>query len=88
MPFHDITEVVEKKLGVPVINPVKASILMAESLVKMKLVHSKLAYPIPSKNNLLVIILLNNTYSCIIFFMSIVYLVPGNRQEVLTDLKN
>jgi len=49
MAFHDITEVVEKKLGVPVINPVKASILMAESLVKMKLVHSKLAYPTPAK---------------------------------------
>ena len=45
----DITEVVEKKLGVPVINPVKASILMAESLVKMKLAHSKLAYPTPAK---------------------------------------
>ena len=49
MAFHDITEVVEKKLGVPVINPVKASILMAESLVKMKLAHSKLAYPTPAK---------------------------------------
>ena len=44
-----VTEVVEKKLGVPVINPVKASILMAESLVKMKLAHSKLAYPTPAK---------------------------------------
>ena len=47
MAFHDITSILEKKLKVPVINPVKASLLMAESLVKMKISHSKLAYPTP-----------------------------------------
>ena len=35
------------KLKVPVINPVKASLLMAESIVKMNISHSKLAYPTP-----------------------------------------
>ena len=47
MAFHDITSILEQKLKVPVINPVKASLLMAESLVKMKISHSKLAYPTP-----------------------------------------
>jgi len=47
MAFHDITITLEKKLKVPVINPVKASLLMAESIVKMNISHSKLAYPTP-----------------------------------------
>jgi allantoin racemase len=47
MAFHDITSVIEEKINVPVINPVKASLLMAESLVKMKLSHSKKTYPTP-----------------------------------------
>ena len=47
MAFHDITSVIQKELKVPVINPVKASILMAESLVKMNISHSKIAYPNP-----------------------------------------
>ena len=37
----------QKKLKVPVISPVQASVLMAESLVKLKLSHSKIAYPKP-----------------------------------------
>ena len=48
MAFHNITEIIEKKLKVPVINPVKASLLMAESLVKMKISHSKKAFPTPA----------------------------------------
>tara|TARA_B110000438_G_C15724279_1_gene611238 strand:- start:424 stop:1170 length:747 start_codon:yes stop_codon:yes gene_type:complete len=47
MAFHDITSIIEEKIKVPVINPVKASLLMAESLVKMKLSHSKKTYPTP-----------------------------------------
>ena len=47
MAFHDITSIIEEKIKVPVINPVKASLIMAESLVKMKLSHSKKAYPTP-----------------------------------------
>ena len=47
MAFHDITGILEKKLKIPVINPVKASLLMAESIVKMKISHSKIAYPTP-----------------------------------------
>ena len=47
MAFHNITGILEKKLKVPVINPVKASLLMAESIVKMKLSHSKKTYPTP-----------------------------------------
>ncbi|MDC6448046.1 aspartate/glutamate racemase family protein [Alphaproteobacteria bacterium] len=47
MAFHDLTQTIEKKLKIPVINPVKASLLMAESIVKMRLSHSKLAFPTP-----------------------------------------
>ena len=47
MAFHDVTSTLENKLKVPVINPVKASLLMAESIVKMNISHSKLAYPTP-----------------------------------------
>ena len=47
MAFHDITGILEKKLKIPIINPVKASLLMAESIVKMKISHSKIAYPTP-----------------------------------------
>ena len=47
MAFHDVTSIIQKKLNVPVINPVKASILMAESLVKMNIAHSKISYPTP-----------------------------------------
>ena len=36
------------KLGVPVISPVQASVIMAESLVRLNLSHSKKAYPLPN----------------------------------------
>ena len=48
MAFHDITLIIEEKIKVPVINPVKASLMMAESLVKMQLSHSKKTYPTPT----------------------------------------
>jgi len=47
MAFHDITSIIQNKLKVPVINPVKASLLTAESLVKMNISHSKKSYPSP-----------------------------------------
>ena len=48
MAFHDITAEIQNKLKIPVINPVKASLLCAENLVKMGISHSKIAYPTPS----------------------------------------
>jgi len=48
MAFHDITLEIQNKLNIPVINPVKASLLCAESLVKMGISHSKIAFPTPS----------------------------------------
>ena len=36
------------ELGVPVISPVQASVLMAEALVRLRIAHSKRAYPVPS----------------------------------------
>ncbi len=41
-------EHLRRELGVPVISPVQASVLMAETLVRSGLSHSKLAYPVPS----------------------------------------
>ena len=48
MAFHDITDIIQKKLKVPVINPVKASLHTAEALVKMNISHSKKAFPSPN----------------------------------------
>ena len=44
-------EHLRRELGVPVISPVQASVLMAEALVRSNLSHSKLAYPTPSDLN-------------------------------------
>ena len=41
-------EHLRRELGVPVISPVQASVLMAETLVSSGLSHSKIAYPVPS----------------------------------------
>ena len=41
-------EHLRRELGVPVISPVQASVLMAETLVRSGLSHSKIAYPVPS----------------------------------------
>lgn len=38
---------VREQLGVPVISPVQASVMMAESLVRLNITHSKRAYPTP-----------------------------------------
>lgn len=52
MAFHDLTSIIEDKIKVPVINPVKASLLMAESMVKMNLSHSKKTYPTPASKKI------------------------------------
>ncbi len=49
MAFMDISGEVEKALAVPVINPAKAALAMAETLVRCGLSHSKKAYPWPPK---------------------------------------
>jgi allantoin racemase len=39
----------QKKLGIPVIDPTAAALKMAESIVDLGLSHSKLVYPKPSE---------------------------------------
>lgn len=53
MAFHDVAEELQSKLDVPVVNPVPVSLGMAETLVRSRLVHSKLAYPTPPKREFL-----------------------------------
>ncbi len=40
---------IKKQLGIPVIDPAEAAIQMAENLVRMDLLHSKVDFPIPRK---------------------------------------
>ncbi len=47
--FLDISEELGSMLGVPVVNPAIASLKAAESLVQMRLAHSKKAFPHPPK---------------------------------------
>lgn len=49
MGFLGITDDLQKRLDVPVVNPVTAALKTAEALVAMGLSHSKLAYPMPRK---------------------------------------
>jgi allantoin racemase len=53
MAFHDVAEELQERLGVPVINPVAASLAMAEYLAKNRLCHSKRAWPDPPKREFL-----------------------------------
>jgi allantoin racemase len=53
MAFHDVAEDLQERLGVPVINPVAASLTMAEYLARNRLCHSKRAYPDPPKREFL-----------------------------------
>jgi len=47
--YQDIDEELSKILHVPIVNPVKVSIRLAEMLVDIGLSHSKTAYPYPKK---------------------------------------
>ena len=49
MAFHDITGELQRRVGVPVINPVPASLAIAELCVRANLCHSKRAWPDPPK---------------------------------------
>jgi allantoin racemase len=49
MAFLDATGELEDRLGVPVVNPAKAALKVAEALVGSGLRHSKRAYPTPPK---------------------------------------
>ncbi|RMF85184.1 MAG: hydantoin racemase, partial [Nitrospinota bacterium] len=44
-----ITDDLQHRIGVPVVNPVTAALKMAELLVSINLTHSKRAYPFPPK---------------------------------------
>lgn len=52
MAFHDVTEEISSGVGVPVINPITASLYLAECLVKSKISHSDKAYPKLSPQNI------------------------------------
>jgi allantoin racemase len=49
MGFLDVAEQMTKELGIPVVNPSKASLKVAEGLVACNLSHSKKAYMTPPK---------------------------------------
>lgn len=49
MGFVGVTEDVQKRLGLPIVNPVVAALKTAEMAAAMGLSHSKAAYPLPPK---------------------------------------
>ncbi len=49
MGFVGLTEEVQKRLEIPVVNPVVAALKTAEALVSLGVSHSKAAYPTPPK---------------------------------------
>jgi allantoin racemase len=49
MAFLDLGPRIEAELGVPVVNPVQAALLIAEGRARFGLRHSKRAYPLPRK---------------------------------------
>jgi allantoin racemase len=53
MAFLDLTGDVQRRVGVPVVNPVTAALKTAEMTVLMGLAHSKAAYPRPPKMDML-----------------------------------
>lgn len=52
MAFHDITEDLSRRIGVPVVNPIPVSLAMAAALVRAGLTQSRAAYPAPPVINL------------------------------------
>ncbi len=51
MAFHDVTGELGERIGVPVVNPVPASLSLATLLVRTGLTHSRQAYPKPPDEN-------------------------------------
>lgn len=49
MGFLGITDDLQKRIEIPVVNPVTAALKTAEMVVSMGLSHSKAAYPVPPK---------------------------------------
>ena len=47
MAFHDISDELSRRVGVPVVNPVPASLCLAEGMVRAGLAQSRRAYPAP-----------------------------------------
>jgi allantoin racemase len=49
MGFHGIADDLQKRLEIPVVNPVVAALKAAETMAALGLTHSRLAYPTPPK---------------------------------------
>jgi allantoin racemase len=49
MAFLDIDGVLSEKLEIPIVNPGKAAVKMAELCIDLNLTHSKLSYPSPRR---------------------------------------
>lgn len=49
MAFMEVDRDLQQELGIPVVNPAKVSLKLAESLCACGLMHSKAAYPLPVK---------------------------------------
>jgi allantoin racemase len=49
MGFLGVTDEVQKRIDIPVVNPVMAALKTAEMVGAMGLGHSRLAYPVPPK---------------------------------------
>jgi allantoin racemase len=47
MGFLMVDERLTEEIGVPAVNPVKAAVRMAETLIDLGMTHSKRAYPVP-----------------------------------------
>ena len=47
MGFLMVDERLTEEIGVPAVNPVKAAVKMAETLIDLGITHSKRAYPVP-----------------------------------------
>lgn len=52
MAFLGITDELQTRIGVPVVNPVTAALKTTELLVSINLTHSKRAYPFPPKQEI------------------------------------
>lgn len=49
MAFSGMDREISEKFGIPVVNPIFAALCQAQSMVRMKLAHSKRAFPLPPK---------------------------------------